>query len=70
MQLRTIPAKQGYIWIQQGLQIFRCHPINMLMLVMVYIFFYSTITVDTDHWYSRYTLYHPRDFSQLRLRLL
>ena len=39
MQLRTIPAKQGYIWIQQGLQIFRCHPINMLMLVMVYTFF-------------------------------
>lgn len=39
MQLRTVPAKQGYIWLRQGLQIFHCNPINIFMLVIVYIFF-------------------------------
>jgi hypothetical protein len=43
MQLRTLPAKQGYFWVQQGLQIFRHHPINMLMLVMVYTLFIRLI---------------------------
>lgn len=39
MQLLTVPAMQGYIWFRQGLQIFRRNPINLLILVILYMLF-------------------------------
>ncbi|MFZ4056168.1 MAG: hypothetical protein ACOYJ4_08455, partial [Polynucleobacter sp.] len=38
MKLNSVNAQQGYIWIRQGIWLFKQNPLGFLMLVFLYIF--------------------------------
>ena len=38
MKLNSVNAQQGYVWIRQGIWLFKQNPLGFLMLVFLYIF--------------------------------
>ncbi len=38
MKLNSVPPKEGYTWIRQGIWLFKQNPLGFLMLVFMYIF--------------------------------
>ena len=38
MKLNNVTAQQGYVWIRQGIWLFKQNPLGFLMLVFLYIF--------------------------------
>jgi len=38
MKLNSVPPKEGYTWIRQGIWLFKQNPLGFLMLVLMYVF--------------------------------